>query len=485
MTAAPLWTAAEAAAATGGRAVGDWTATGVEIDSRAVAPGDLFVALEGGARDGHGFVADALAEGAAAALVRRVPEGVAADGPLLIVEDTLAALGALGATARARLAPAARVIGVTGSVGKTGTKEMLREMLAPQGRTHAAAKSFNNHIGVPLTLARMPSDTDFAVIEMGMNHAGEIGPLSRLSRPHVALITTVEAVHIEFFDSEEGIADAKAEIFEGVAPGGVAVLNADNRHFTRLRAAAEARGLAVTSFGRAGDARLVSADLREGVTVARAEIGGAALAFKIAAPGRHLAANATGALACVAAAGGDLAQATMGLATWRAPAGRGARWIVALGAHGVDGEITLIDESYNANPASVGAALEALEATPVRDGIGRIARGRRIAVLGDMLELGDAATAMHAGLAAHPALAAVDCVMTVGPLMRALHAALPADKRGEWFADAASAAKRLRRVVDAGDVIMVKGSLGTGMAPVVDALKAAGAARLAAGGEEP
>jgi UDP-N-acetylmuramoyl-tripeptide--D-alanyl-D-alanine ligase len=479
-----LWTAAEAAAATGGRATGDWTATGVEIDSRAVAPGDLFVALEGGARDGHGFIADALAKGAAAAMVRHVPEGVAADAPLLIVDDTLAALGRLGAAARARLAPSARVIGVTGSVGKTGTKEMLREMLAPQGRTHAAAKSFNNHIGVPLTLARMPADTAFAVIEMGMNHAGEIGPLSRLSRPHVALITTVEAVHIEFFDSEEGIADAKAEIFEGVAPGGVAVLNGDNRHYARLRAAAEARGLSVTTFGRDGEARLRSAELREGVTVARAEIGGVALAFKIAAPGRHLAQNALGALACVAAAGGDLARAALGLADWRAPAGRGARWVVALGDHGVDGEIVVIDESYNANPASVGAALEVLEATPVRDGVGRIARGRRIACLGDMLELGADAEAMHAGLAAHPAMAKVDCVMTVGPLMRALHAALPAEKRGEWHGDAKSAAKRLRRVVDAGDVVMVKGSLGTGMAPVVDALKAAGTARPAESGED-
>jgi UDP-N-acetylmuramoyl-tripeptide--D-alanyl-D-alanine ligase len=481
---APLWTAAEAATATGGRASGDWTASGVEIDSRAVAPGDLFVALEGGARDGHGFVADALAKGAAAAMVRRVPAGVAPDAPLLVAEDTLAALGALGAAARARLAPSARVIGVTGSVGKTGVKEMLRAMLAPQGRTHAADRSFNNHIGVPLTLARMPADADFAVIEMGMNHAGEIGPLSRLSRPHVALITTVEAVHIEFFDSEAGIADAKAEIFEGVAPGGVAVLNGDNRHYARLRAAAEARGLTVSTFGRQGDARLVSAELRAGVTVARAEIGGVPLAFKIAAPGRHLAQNATGALACVAAAGGDLARAALGLAEWRAPAGRGQRWIVALGAAGVDGEIVVIDESYNANPASVGAALEALEATPVRDGVGRIARGRRIACLGDMLELGADAGAMHAGLAAHPAMAAADWVMTVGPLMRALHAALPPDKRGEWFADAAAAAKRLRRVVDAGDVVMVKGSLGTGMAPVVDALKAAGAARLATGGED-
>ncbi|TVQ53945.1 MAG: UDP-N-acetylmuramoyl-tripeptide--D-alanyl-D-alanine ligase [Rhodobacteraceae bacterium] len=476
----PLWSAAEAAAATGGATAGAWTATGVSIDTRSLAPGDLFVALDG-ARDGHAFVADALAKGAAAAMVSR-PAGLPAEAPLLTVDDTLAGLRALGAAARARVA--ARVIGVTGSVGKTGTKEMLRAMLAPQASTHAPERSFNNHWGVPLTLARMPCDTAFAVIEMGMNHGGEIAPLSRLTRPHVALITTVEAVHIENFENEQGIADAKAEIFaglertpEGAAP--VAVLNRDNRWFDRLAAAAAAAGARVVGFGAdaGADARLISAEGRGGATVVRAALSGREIVFKLAAPGRHLALNALGALAAAEAAGADVARAAMGLAGWRPPEGRGARWTVALGPNGVDGTVRVIDESYNANPASVGAALAVLAAAPVEHGVGRIARGRRIAVLGDMLELGPQAEALHAALAEHPAMAGVDLVATVGARMRALDAALPAAKRAGWFETAAEAAERVRRLVDAGDVAMVKGSNSMRMATVVDALKGLGAAR--------
>ena len=487
MTTPPLWTAEDAAAATGGRAAGGWTAaTGVSIDTRTLAPGDLFVALTGKHRAGHAFVADALAKGAAAALVSRRPEGVEADAPLLIVGDTLEGLRGLGAAARARLGAEARVIGVTGSVGKTGTKEMLRAMLAGQVRAHAADRSFNNHWGVPLTLARMPAETDVAVIEMGMNHAGEITPLSRLARPHVAMITTVEAVHIENFDDESGIADAKAEIFAGLAPGGVAVLNRDNRWFDRLASAATTAGARILAFGTGEgcDARLLSADPRGAGTVAEAEIAGRRLAFKLAAPGRHLALNAVGALAAAEAAGADVARAALGLAEWRPPEGRGARWIVALGPAGMDGAITVIDESYNANPASVCAALETLAAARVDDGVGRIARGRRIAALGDMLELGVREEAMHAALAEHPALAEVDAVLTVGPRMKALDAALPPERRGGWFADSAAAAERLRRMVDAGDVVMVKGSNAVRMGRVVEALKAAGAARPADGAAE-
>jgi UDP-N-acetylmuramoyl-tripeptide--D-alanyl-D-alanine ligase len=358
-------------------------------------------------------------------------------------------------------------------------------MLAPQGPTHASEKSYNNHWGVPLTLARMPRETAWAAIEMGMNHAGEIAPLSRLARPHVAVITTVEAVHIENFADESGIADAKSEIFAGLEPGGAAVLNRDNRWFDRCAAAARAAGARVVSFGAAedADARLISADLSAAATVGRARIGGAEIAFKIAAPGRHLLMNALGALAAAEAAGADLARAAMGLAAWRAPEGRGRRWVVTIGEP--EGEVLLIDESYNANPASVGAALEVLAGAAVEDGVGRFARGRRIAILGDMLELGVHEAAMHAGLAAHPALARIDLVHCVGPRMKALHAALAPARRGEWFEDAATAAARLRRTMDGGDVFMVKGSRGARMERVVEALKAAGPARPAeAGGEE-
>jgi len=474
---APLWTAAEAAAATHGAMRGDWRATGVSIDTRSLAPGDLFVALSGAARDGHGFVGEALARGAGAAMVARIPGEVSADAPLLIVGDTLEGLRGLAQAARARAD--ARVIGVTGSVGKTGTKEMLRAMLADQGATHSSEGSYNNHWGVPLTLARTPRDAAFAVIEIGMNHPGEIAPLTRLARPHVALITTVEAVHTEFFDSEAGVADAKAEIFEGLEAGGVAVLNRDNRWFDRLAAAAQARGARIAGFGAdpRADARLLSADVRAGATVVRAAFDGAEMVFKIGAPGAHLAMNALGALAAAQAAGADLARAALALAPWRAPAGRGARWRVLLGPDGMDGAVDLIDESYNANPASVGAALAVLAANPVKDDIGRIARGRRIACLGDMMELGAQERAAHAALADHPAMAQVDLVFCVGERMRALHDALAHEKQGGWFADADACADRLRRAVDAGDVVMVKGSKSMRMGGVVTALKRLGAAR--------
>jgi UDP-N-acetylmuramoyl-tripeptide--D-alanyl-D-alanine ligase len=478
-----LWTAADAEAATGGRATRAWAATGATLDSRALARGDLFVALAD-VRDGHDFVADALARGAAAALVSRVPEGLAADAPLLLVPDTLAALRALGAAARARCD--ARVVAVTGSVGKTGVKEMLRTIFAAHGPTHAAEKSFNNHWGAPLTLARMPQATRFAALELGMNHAGEIAPLSRLARPHVAIVTTVEPVHIENFADESGIADAKSEIFAGLEPGGVAVLNADNRWFDRVSAAARAAGARIVRFGTAAgvEARLVEATPVGEATVVRAEIHGRAVLFKVSAPGRHLAMNALAALAAAEAAGADLARAAMALGDWRPPEGRGARWRVALGPEGAQAAALVIDETYNANPASVGAALDVLADEPVANGVGRFARGRRIAVLGDMLELGVHEGAMHAGLAAHPAMARLDLVAAVGPRMRALHDALPAERRAGWFADAPEAAARLRRVLDAGDVVMVKGSRGMRMERVVEALKAAGRPRPADAPEE-
>ncbi|MBK0399662.1 UDP-N-acetylmuramoylalanyl-D-glutamyl-2,6-diaminopimelate--D-alanyl-D-alanine ligase [Limibaculum sp. M0105] len=470
-----LWTATDAAAATRGTAQGAWDGvTGISIDTRTILPGELFVALMGENRDGHAFVADALAKGAGAALLSRIPDGLTRDAPLLVVRDTLDGLRDLGAAARAR--SRARVVAVTGSVGKTSTKEMLRAMLASQGHVHAAEKSFNNHWGVPLTLARMAPETDYAVIEIGMNHAGEITPLTQLARPHVAIVTTVEPVHLEHLGSIEAIADAKAEIFCGLEPGGVAVLPFDSPHFARLAAQiGEARPV---TFGRTpgADFRLDDARIAGAVTVVRAHARDVALTFKIGAPGVHFASNALAGLAAVEALGGDITRAAMALGQWHAPEGRGHRWSILLGPGGLDGAVNLIDESYNANPASMRAALAVLAAAEPQDGVGRVARGRRIAFLGDMLELGPEEAPIHAALAAAPEMAGVDLVHCCGPRMRALWEALPREKRGEWFEDSEKLAHKARRTVDAGDVCMVKGSLGARMARVVEALKGLGRA---------
>ncbi len=471
----PLWTSAEAAAATRGELRGGWQhVTGVSIDTRTIAPGELFVALAGENRDGHAFVAEALANGAGAAMVSRVPEDLPAGAPLLVVPDTLEALSALGAAARAR--SAARVIAVTGSVGKTSTKEMLRAMLAPQGATHAAEKSYNNHWGVPLTLARMPAGTRWAVLEMGMNRPGEIAPLSRVARPEVALITAIEAVHLAAFESVERIADAKAEIFAGLEPGGTAILNRDNAHFDRL--AGQAGDARILGFGTGeADLLLERATITGLSTVVRARILGQPITFKLGAPGAHFALNAVAALGAVTTVGADLARAGLAMAAWVPPEGRGQRWRIDLGPAGMDGAITLIDDAYNANPASMRAALAVLAASPVTHDTGRISRGRRVAFLGDMLELGPTEEALHAGLAALPEVAGIDQLHLAGPRMRSLHAALPAERRGEWHEDSGQLAERARRLVDAGDVCMVKGSLGMAMRRVVDSIKALGEAR--------
>ncbi|GMG82340.1 UDP-N-acetylmuramoyl-tripeptide--D-alanyl-D-alanine ligase [Paralimibaculum aggregatum] len=471
-----LWTSEAAAAATGGEARHAFAATGVAIDSRELERGDLFVALAGEARDGHGFVADALKRGAAAAMVTHRPKGVPADAPLLVVGDTLAGLTGLAAAARAR--SRARVLAVTGSVGKTSTKDMLAMMLATHGRVHAAERSFNNHWGVPLTLARLPRDCDFAVLEIGMNHAGEIAPLSRLARPELALVTCVRAVHLEHFSGIEAIADAKAEIFEGLAEGGIAVVNAADPQTPRLLA--QAGAARVVRFGEGGEIVADHVAIRDATTVVRATLGpeGGRLIFRIGAAGRHFAENACAALACVAALGLDTARAALELPRWHAPKGRGARERVRLGPGGLDGEITLIDESFNANPASMRAALEALAAAPVAHNIGRVARGRRIVFLGDMLELGPEEIAMHASLATSPEIAAADIVHCCGPRMRALHAALPRRRRGIWAADSTELAARAGRLVDAGDVCMVKGSKGARMGPVLAAIRRLGQAKI-------
>ncbi|MFS4582623.1 UDP-N-acetylmuramoyl-tripeptide--D-alanyl-D-alanine ligase [Phaeobacter sp. C3_T13_0] len=461
-----LWTAAEAAAATGGQAHGDWHVDGISIDTRSIAPGDLFVALKA-ARDGHDFVAQALEKGAGAALVSRWPEGVAEDAPLLVVEDVQTGLEALGRAGRARTD--ARVIAVTGSVGKTSTKEMLARILSDQGRTHAAVASYNNHWGVPLTLARMPRDSDFAVIEIGMNHPGEISPLAKQARPHVAMVTTVAPVHLEAFDTIEGIAAEKAAIMDGLEPGGVAVLNADITEANVLRAGAQKSEVDARWFGSSAqhgqlDYVLLSTVLNGDETVAQVRMEDRNFILHIQSLGAHFAMNALGALACVSALGVNLAKAVQSLSLWSPVTGRGARETVSLGAG--KGEILMLDDSYNANPASVAAALTVLAATRCE--------GRRIAYLGDMKELGPEEAALHSDLARLPAIHDIDQIHCIGPLMGALHAALPVEKRGRHYAISAEACADLRGHLRAGDVVLAKGSLSMALAKIVDGIRELG-----------
>ncbi|HEX6141598.1 MAG TPA: UDP-N-acetylmuramoylalanyl-D-glutamyl-2,6-diaminopimelate--D-alanyl-D-alanine ligase [Geminicoccaceae bacterium] len=465
MSEAPLWTSEEIAAATRGRASGSWSVAGVSIDSRTVVPGELFVALAGPRHDGHDFVFAALQRGAAA-LVHRRPEGLPPRAPLVEVADTLDALQRLGAAGRNRAG--GRVLAVTGSVGKTGTKEALRHVLGAQASVHASAASHNNHWGVPLSLARMPPEVRYGVFELGMNAAGEIGALTRLVRPEVALITAVEAAHLGHFASIEAIADAKGEIFAGLEPRGAAILNADSPHLERLSAHARAAGCArIITFGRAdrADARVerVEGDL-EGSQVTMS-LGGRRLVYRIGAPGRHWVQNSLAVLAAVDALGADPGRAAAALATFHAPGGRGQQRILPWQG----GHITLIDDSYNANPASMRAAFDVL---------GR-ARGRKIAVLGDMLELGAAGPSLHAELARPLAAAGADLVFTAGSLMTLLHERLPEDRRGGHAADSGALWCALAPALRPGDTVLVKGSLGSRMGVVVQsALSAADGARV-------
>ena len=446
----PLWTSDAIAAATRGVASTAFSADGVSFDSREVLAGDLFVAMRGEKSDGHAHVAEAMVRGACAALVSQpVP------GPHVLVADTFEALMALGRAARARTS--ATVIGVTGSVGKTGTKEALARALrriAPDA-THASVKSYNNHTGVPLSLARMPADTCYAILEMGMNHEGEIRALTRQVRPHIALITWVAPVHIENFTSEEGIADAKAEIFEGLEPGGTAILPADNRHLPRLRAAAERHAARILTFGHAPDAdvRVLSAqDRGEDGAGIEARIGQETLSFTLGMRGAHWVSNALAVLACAHAAGVDVAEAALALGSFTDLVGRGARTRLSLGG----GTALLIDESYNANPASMAAALAVLGATPAT---------RRLAILGAMKELGAHSAALHAGLAGPIADSRVDELALVGAEMDALQ--VPGAAR---LATAEEALSWARAQLRPGDVLMVKGSNSVGLGRVVAGL---------------
>ncbi len=455
-----LWTAAEAAEATNGRATTDWQVNGVSIDTRTLQPGDLFVALKA-ARDGHEFVAQALEKGAGAALVSRVPDGLPEGAPLLIVEDVQTALEALGQAARARTA--ARVVGVTGSVGKTSTKEMLASILESQGKTHASVASYNNHWGVPLTLARMPADAEFAVIEIGMNHPGEIAPLARQAQPHVALVTTVAAVHLEAFDSVAGIAHEKAAIFDGLTEGGTAIVNADIEHSGILHSCAQAKGAKIVEFGStANDYTLIHVDQGPDSLRAQGRVADRDISFDVQSAGKHFAMNGLGALAACVELGVDLDQAIAGLRRWTPVKGRGVREVIALPS---GAQIELLDDSYNANPTSMEAALDVLAASTGK---------RKIAFLGDMKELGAQEHEMHAAMAQVASMSQVHKVHCIGPLMKALHQALPTEKRGHWTETSAEMAEHLPGLIRDGDAVLAKGSLSMALAQIVDGLRKMG-----------
>lgn len=462
-----LWSSRDIAVATGGTATADFSVGGVTFDSREVMPGDLFIALKGEQMDGHRFLPQAFAAGAGGAIVSdpaQLPEGA----PHVRVADTFAALNDLGRAARARMS--GTVIGVTGSAGKTGVKEALRlalERSAP-GRVHASVKSYNNHTGVPLSLARMSEDTTYGVFEMGMNHPGELTDLAALVRPHVAIITTIASAHRAFFGSEEAIADAKAEIFTGLEPGGIAILNKDNPHYARLRAAAEAANVGrVVTFGLKStdaDVRPIRVATLDVCTSMTADVLGETLTFKIGLPGEHWALNALGVLAAVKAVGGDLGLAGLALGEMQGLEGRGKRTLVKVG----DGQAMLVDESYNANPASMAAALSVLGGFETRR------RGRRIAVLGAMKELGDEADAMHAGLVGPIEAAGVTEAILVGAEMTALAKAMPARIPHRHVATAEEALAQLRGMVRADDIVLVKGSNSVGLGRVVRSLNRQG-----------
>jgi UDP-N-acetylmuramoyl-tripeptide--D-alanyl-D-alanine ligase len=465
MNVAPLWTIPAMAATMGAARSGPLPAavSGISIDSRTLAPGEAFFAIQGETRDGHDFVAHALKAGAGLAVIATGKRAsFDHDVPLLAVADVLEALRALAAAARAR--SQARVIAVTGSVGKTGTKEALRLALAPQGETHASASSYNNHLGVPLSLARCPASARFAVFELGMNHAGEIEPLTRLVRPHLAIITAVEPVHLEFFGSVEAIADAKAEIFLGLDQRGCALINRDSAQFARLKKRADRAGIMhCLTFGEstAADARLLNCRAQPDGTTVEACILGRDITYKLGAPGRHVVLNSLAVLATIAVIGADVRVAAEALAQWRPSRGRGARLNIDVPG----GSILLIDESYNANPASMRAALALLGDANGTGG------GRRIAVLGDMLELGASAPRLHRDLADAVVACGIDLVFCCGPLMRALWDALPTDRRGSYAPTSAELQSRLLAALKPGDTVMVKGSLGSRMGAIVAAVE--------------
>ena len=465
MTTEPLWTTDAMIAAMTAERQGALppSISGISIDSRSIKPGEAYFSIRGDVHDGHDFVEAALKNGAAFAVVAQGHRGRFASGaPLLVVPDVLASLGALGIAARARFA--GKALAVTGSVGKTSTKEALRCVLSAQGPTHASVASFNNHWGVPLTLARCPQSAAYAVFEIGMNHAGEIEPLVKMVRPHVVTITTVEPVHLEFFPSVEAIADAKAEIFLGLGPDAAAVLNIDNPQFARLKKKAKAAGIArIVSFGedKRADARLLELSLHPNCSAVHAKILKHDITYKLGMPGRHMAMNSLAVLSAAMLAGADLARSALALSQMQPPSGRGARTTLRF----PNGKAVLIDESYNANPASMRAALGVLGQADTGK------QGRRIAVLGDMLELGPTSPALHAALTEAIEANRIDMIFCCGPLMRNLWEALPSSRRGGYAENSALLESQITGAIRAGDTVMVKGSLGSKMKLIVAALE--------------
>jgi UDP-N-acetylmuramoyl-tripeptide--D-alanyl-D-alanine ligase len=465
MTDRVLWSVDAMAGAMGATRAGALpdAISGISIDSRTIGPGNAFFAITGDSRDGHEFVAAALKAGASLAVVATDrQDAMPKDGALLVVPDVLEGLRALARAARER--SRAKIVAVTGSVGKTSTKDALRLTLGCSGMTHASAASYNNHWGVPLSLARCPERARYAVFELGMNHAGEIDPLTRLVRPHVAIITTIEPVHLEFFGSIEAIADAKAEIFEGIEPGGAAVLNRDNLQFDRLQQSARHANVArIVTFGEhaSADARLLKLSLQSDCSTVQARILGTDITYKVGAPGRHVVMNSLAVLAAVALTGADLVLAALSLGDLQPASGRGTRVTLDL----CPGTALLIDESYNANPASMRAGLAVLGQADVGE------RGRRIAVLGDMLELGPRGVELHRELAVPVVAHGVDLVFCCGPLMQALWEALPSERRGGYAETSAALESQVLGAIHPGDALMIKGSNGSRMGPIVKALQ--------------
>ncbi|MET3523102.1 UDP-N-acetylmuramoylalanyl-D-glutamyl-2,6-diaminopimelate--D-alanyl-D-alanine ligase [Mesorhizobium sp. M4B.F.Ca.ET.215.01.1.1] len=460
-----LWTSDALVDAMGGRPIGVMPQgiSGISIDSRSLESGDAFFAIKGETMDGHDFATAAVKAGAGVLVVAegKLPSLGRLTAPMIVVEDVLVALERLGVAARAR--SKARVIAVTGSAGKTTTKEALRHVLSAVGKVHASAQSFNNHWGVPLTLARMPEDCDYAVFEIGMNHPGEIRPLVNMVRPHVAIVTLIAAAHLGFFRNLDEIAEAKAEIFEGLEPDGAALLNRDDSRWKLLDKMAKAAGVEhVFGFGENARStfRLVKCELNADHSVIAAKIGGREIVARVGAPGRHMAQNVLAVLGAAQLVGADLDKAAAALADLSAERGRGKRHIL----RHPKGPITLIDESYNANPASMAAAMALLNATPVSG------EGRRIAVLGDMLELGSHSAKLHAALAELIIGTGTQTVFLGGPEMRALADILPSDVKAEYRAGAEELKPLLLSALRPGDVVMVKSSKGIGFSKLVEAL---------------
>ncbi len=458
-----LWTADELVAATGGTLVGQVTKplNAISIDSRTIGQGDVFVAIKGDKMDGHDFVSASLKAGAGLAVVSRVDDDMRAAGPLLVVkDDPLRGLEAMGRAARAR--SAAKIIAVTGSVGKTSTKEMLRVALSASGETHASAASFNNHWGVPLTLARFPLSSAFGVFEIGMNHAGEITPLVGMVRPHVAIITTVAASHLGHFKSLDEIAAAKAEIFSGVVAGGNALINRDNQYFAYLQSQAQSHGIQnIYSFGKHDEAnvRLLGIALHPTCCCITASLFDEKVSYKLGMPGEHMALNSLAVLAAAKLAGADVARAALALSEAKPAKGRGVQETLKVPG----GTLQLIDESYNANPASMTAALALL----VHSGKG----GRRVAILGDMLELGRFGPDLHRAVTNDIEANKVDTVFAAGPLMAELWKSLPETRRGGYAATSVELKDMVLNGLQAGDRVVVKGSLGSKMGLIAEAIK--------------